>query len=459
MTSVAAADRTSVSVTASGDVSGTDNVFATTRDTRVSDVSFAVRPGILFGYEGPRAIHELALEGEVLEFVRHSEQPSISVRAGARTRIQTTRHTSFSASLDAANGIATALAARNTPDLNGPQIAPLGRVDTQSAGANMALSWENGRGFSISPSVFARASRTDDNIEDDPMSPVAEGATILTSAEAGAALSIERSWRDNALGFEVGASVLRLERDAPMSAMLGPRLDKQLNPRVRGQWRHDINKRWSSTLDGGAVYVHPFGKDPNNPDANYEDAIFPVFGGALAYTEVWGRASFAARREVAPNQLIAQNTINDSVVAALALPLPWLEDTRRREPRLVGLASIGVARTKLIDSETSDTQQRFDAALIDVGVGYSPRPGFTYGLRYQLQYQSGDDAAEMVIPGFYRNTISFTFSIRYPDRAAGEGARRRNRSTRADGQDLVPIGVDPSAATVSADDEGGGGDE
>ena len=60
------ADRTTTSVTATGDVSATDNVFATEREIRESDVSFTFRPGVLFGYDGPRTSHEVFLEGEVL---------------------------------------------------------------------------------------------------------------------------------------------------------------------------------------------------------------------------------------------------------------------------------------------------------------------------------------------------------------------------------------------------------
>ncbi len=94
-----------------------------------------------------------------------------------------------------------------------------------------------------------------------------------------------------------------------------------------------------------------------------------------------------------------------------------------------------------------------------IGLGYSPRPGFTYGVRYELQIQSGNKAAEMNIPGFWRQTLSFTFNIRYPNQANGEAARRTNTGVRADGKDLVPVGVDPTSTDVPSDDApaGGGG--
>src|SRR5262249_16609407 len=111
---------------------------------------------------------------------------------------------------------------------------------------------------------------------------------------------------------------------------------------------------------------------------------------------------------------------------------------------------------------TSDTVNRFYVAAFDVGLGYSPRPGFVYGLRYQFQYQTGQGNAETVVPGFWRNSVSFTFALRYPNEANGQEARRKNKGSRADGRDLVPIGVDPAAGLDGGglgDGGGGGGDE
>jgi hypothetical protein len=453
----AAADRTTTSVTVTGDVSGTDNVFATERDIRESDVSVTVRPGVLVGYDSPRVSHEAALEGEVLEFVRHSDEPSVSIRGGVRTRVQTTRYTSFAAQLEGSNGVLTAISARSSPELTGPQLVPLGRIDTITGNAQAGLSWDTGRNVQISQNAFARYSRADDNGID--MATGLDAPTIITSFEYGGSLGFERSWRDNAISLEAGLSVLRLERDAPITAMFGPRLDRQINPRLRVQWRHDWSRKWSSSIDGGGVYVHPYGVDPNNPDSEQADGLFPVFGAGVAYTEVWGRAQIGARREVAPSLLIAQNTINDQATLTLALPLPWLDDSRKRQPRLVALGSIGAARTQLIDSESGDAVGgAFFNANVDFGLGYTPRPGFTYGLRYSFQYQKGDDTGEMLIPGFFRNTISFTFQVRYPNQVNGEQARKRNRGgVRADGGDLVPIGVDPVSADLPTDDGGGGG--
>src|SRR5439155_15218668 len=138
-------------------------------------------------------------------------------------------------------------------------------------------------------------------------------------------------------GFDVGVTWMHLLFIAPQGAIPGSRLDRQLNPRITAQWVHDYDKRWSSVLNAGLVYVNPYGVDPYDPTAKKLTDIYPIFGGTLAYVEQWGRVTVAARRAVAPNLLIAQNTVDDTVVAQLAMPLPWIdESTHLRSPKLMG---------------------------------------------------------------------------------------------------------------------------
>src|SRR5690606_39214732 len=127
----------------------------------------------------------------------------------------------------------------------------------------------------------------------------------------------------------------------------------QLNPRGVFVWQYDISKHWSSNLDVGLVYVNPieelFGRDlrdPYNPDEPRRAAPFPIFGGVLAYTEVWGRAMVNARRAMTSNLFIAQNTISDSVRLTFAMPLKFLDkDSSRRRPKVVGVGTAGVDRS------------------------------------------------------------------------------------------------------------------
>jgi hypothetical protein len=153
--------------------------------------------------------------------------------------------------------------------------------------------------------------------------------------------------------------------------------------------------------------------------------------------------TLSARRTVSPNLFIAENTVGETALASLAMPLPWLDETpHARNPKLVGLASLGFERTQLIDSEMGDLLGRFYVGHLDAGVGYTPKPGQTYSVRYEFMYQTGDSVGSMIIPSYWRNTIYFTFSLRYPDEMAVT-MPRRTQSLRSDRNDLSPLGSEP----------------
>ncbi|MEJ7598661.1 MAG: hypothetical protein WKG01_12195 [Kofleriaceae bacterium] len=447
----ASADPTSWHGTIAGDVAATDNVFAapSTGDREV-DVFFTVRPGLLFSYAHPRTLHDLTAEVEVIEYVRHSDEPSLSARFGWRGFYLVGPRTQVLTQVNAQNGILAAIASRNNAAETLPELIPVNKVNVYQADASEYLSYVATRELTLSQTLFARASYTDDNL-DDP--------TTVASAEAGFGLGIDRQFRTDSLSLELGGSVVHMERIAPEGALQGSRRDRQLTPRIRAQWRHDFDRRLSASADAGLVYVRPFGTDPYNPDSETRSGTFPIVGANVSYSEVWGRAGLQARRDVTPNLLVAQNTVNDSVTASVVMPLPWLDDSRRRAPKLIGLGSVGIQRTQLIDSETGDLTSNFTSARLDLGVAYTPRAGVVYGARYELTYQTGDAEAVMTIPGYYRNTIYFTYSIQYPDRSGPEAPRRKSgNAVRADRKDLVPLGAEPVVPDIieqgSEDEEG-----
>jgi hypothetical protein len=261
------------------------------------------------------------------------------------------------------------------------------------------------------------------------------------------------------LGISVGASVARLERQAPSGAMFGNRLDRTVSPRASLVYRRDLDRQWSFGADAGVVYVRPFGTDPYNPTEERRSGWFPIVGAQVAINDVWGRGALAVRRDVAPNLEIAQQTVNNSATVSAAFPLPWLDDSRRRAPKLVGLTSLGVVRTQLIDSESGETRSSIDAARVDAAVSYFPRPNITYTLRYEGQFQRGDSLLADSV-GFYRNTVYFTFAIRYPDDVAALVPKRRaNQSTRADRSDQSPIGAEPVVPDLVEEGDEGDGDK
>lgn len=454
----ALADHASFHGTLVGNVATTDNVFAQQRENAQADVYMQVRPGMLFAYDSPRFIQEVTAEAEFLEYVAHSDKPSVTFRAAWQGFITPSPRSQMTLGVNASTGQLNAMATRTSPDQVGINVVPPGRIDTRQGAANEYLSYQIGKDTRLGERVYATWTATQDP---DP------AVMVTTDAyDTGAGLSLDHSFRHDTLAVEAGGQFVYLKRLDPLGVQMGSRLDQQVNPRVVATWRHDFNREWSLNADGGGVYVNPVGTDPYNPTDKRRASPFPIFGGTVAYTEQWGIATFSARRAVTPNLFIAQNTVSDTAIATFAMPLPWLDETPHlRLPKLVGLGTVGVARTQLVDPNMGDLLGKFYVANLDVGVAYTPKPGQTYGLRYQLLYQTGNSTATMIIPSYYANTIFFTFSLRYPDRVAAT-VPRRTQSLRSDRKDLAPTGAEPvvpdpaeSLPDQGGDDESGGGDQ
>jgi hypothetical protein len=429
------ADHATFHGTVVGSVATTDNVFAQPRDSAEADAFMQVRPGMLFSYDAPRFIQVLTGEVEFLEYVLHSDKPSVTFRAGWQGFITPTPRSEMNLGVDVSTGQLNAMATRTSPDQTGINVVPPGRIDTRQGNATEYYSYQAGKDTRVSQSGFGRWTATQD-------ANPAVGVTT-DAYEAGGALAVEHTFNHDTVAVEGGASYIYLKKLDPNGVQMGSRLDRQVNPRAVITWRHDINRVWSFNADAGGVWVNPIGTDPYNPGDKRRSSPFPIFGGTLAYTEAWGHLTISARRSVAPNLFIAENTVNESAIASFAMPLPYLDERpHARNPKLVGLASLGFERTQLIDSEMGDLLGKFYVSHIDAGVGYTPKPGQTYGLRYELMYQTGDSVGAMIIPSFWRNTIYFTFSLRYPDQMAAT-VPRRQQSVRSDRKDLAPLGAEP----------------
>ncbi len=448
----AGADRGSYHATVGGDVAFTDNVFSTQRDRIEGDLFFQVRPGLLFSYGIPRIIQDLSFEAEITQYALHNNEASLAGRGTYRVFFLTGPRSELSLTVNGGTGVLNSLTTRSTSD-QPPMIElqPVGNPQFKSADASEYGSYVASRHYRLSERIFARASETDDNN--------VEFATVITAAEAGASIGIERRFRLSSLSLDVGGSALRLERVAQPGAVIPSRLDQQLNPRIRAGYRRDIDRKLSANLDGGLVYVIPFGKDPYNPDdPPRRRGMFPVVGAQLAYTDVFGVSTLSLRRDVSPNLLIAQNTVSDVAVISAAVPLPWREDNRRRAPKLIALGSIAAMRTQLVDPVTSDLSRSFAVGRVDVGVQYSVRPGFSYTVRYELMIQSSnrDVMAETIVPGFFRNTLYFSFKYRWPEEVAIAVPKRRGQAVRADAGDASPLGAEPVIPDLLEEEEGGG---
>lgn len=427
----ARAQATSAHVTLNADVGATDNALSTNVDPQ-ADVFYQLRPGLLLTYDGPRMMHDLTVDAEVLQYARHSTAPSLTERAAWRGVFLPSPLSEIVMGADISTGQLNALTTNTSADQSVISTVPNGAIDVRNVNGEEYGSRTLREGWRISESLNAHYTGTYDT----------QGTRTHSGAISGTA-GVEHDWLANALTLEGTLEYLSLERYAPQLAPGpdGSRDDKQLNPHAIASWRHDFNRFWSGSVQGGIEFVQPVGKDKYNPGDKQQSGTFPLYGAQLSYTDIWGRLTLAGNRSLAPNLYIAQNTETTSAILQLSLPLPWLDDSRRREPKLIALATVGYMHTRLIETDF-DTgpvdAASFDNAHFDVALGYNYRPGVTFGVRYEFLYQTGSMTNLQLIEPYKRNTVFVTMSIRWPDRVAVTIPKRQ--SVRADHKDLPPIG-------------------
>lgn len=436
----ARADHTSLHATATGEVATTDNLFAAGSDgDRQADLFFTIRPGLLFAWDEPRMIHDFTGEAEVTEYILHSERPSVSGRGGWRGLFLVGPRSELAMSINTGTGVLSSLASRTSSDETTATVTPPGKLAVDQVDAAQSLSWISGKHTRVLQGLVGRYTMTNDG-----------AGRVTESREVGGNLGFERSFEHDTVTLDASVSYVRLQGIALPGDLIGNRFVEQVNPRGLVLLRHDFDREWSANAEGGVVFVNPIGDGPMN--VLRRAGTFGVYGGQLAYTETMGRVWLTARRTVAPNLYMARNTVDDQVNLQVALPLPWFGSSNRR-PELVGLGSAGVGRTQAIDADTSALDGDIRVAHLDATLAWSPKPGVTYGARYELVYQSKGTDGLMTLPAYYRNTLLFTFALRYPDRLAAD-VPRRTKSMRSDRKDVNPVGTEPFSPDVFDQAEG-----
>lgn len=383
------------------------------------DTFLGIRPGVLATYGTPRAIHELTYTLDANLYVRHSELSTLFHRAawrgffllGPRSEVITSVDASFG------NSNLTPTAAASSGLVGAGRS---GDVESLGGAAGEDYSYMIDRDLRLSQALTARYDRTS-----------ASGAGVSRGSEIGARLGLDKSFRFDALSGTIGASYLTLERPT-LGTMIAR--DEMINARGSLMYRKDVSRYWTAIVDAGAVGVIPAG-------GMGKTQVLPVGGASLAYYPAWGTASIGVRRDVAPNLLIAENTLSDSAVANAWLPLSW-GGKDPRDPEWSVQGTLGYARVRLIQTETGTTVQGFDDVLGDVALNWSMRKNAQFTFRYQVIWQSADTAAVMndALPlfGFVRNTVLVQFTGRWPERLAVEVPVRQ--TLRVDRSNITPVG-------------------
>jgi hypothetical protein len=438
----ALADHVSLHALVAGDLALTDNEFAVpSNDDPEPDVYLDIRPGVVLSSEGSRFIEQLIAQAELIEYARHADSPTYNAYGTWKGIVLPGPNTDMAFEVDGSTGEVNSLSARSSPDTTTVQVAPSGATAIRSASAFENLGYQATRETRVTQTAFAQWTATDDNA---PM------PTTTNSFSTGVSVGAQRLFRHDTVGLSVGVTYLRLEEIAPPVTTpnnlgLGSHLQNQVNPQADVTWIHDWSRNWSTSLLLGIVYVNQIGVDPYQPTLPVAGATgYPIASATIAYTDVWGHASLRGGRAVTPDLFIAENTLTDSVTAQAAIPLYWLDPhPSAHDPKLALLGSVGYLRTDLIDSsDSSQTLGSFDVGLVDLGLTWQQSPGHVFGVRYELMIQHADAGGTLAEASFYRDTLYFTFNLRYPDDVEPK-MPRTGQSYRSDRSDVAPAGSEP----------------
>jgi hypothetical protein len=424
-TRAARAEDWSLHLVATADAGWTDNLFSapatppagSDAPAKTSDEFLDLQPGALLTFATPRTIHELSYQLDANLYLHHSEAWGLLQRARWRGFFITSPRGELTTSVSGSVG--------DTSTFSTASAASTGQVTTQRSGALHVEAVDAAEGYTYAISPELRL--TEGTVARFDQSDI-ETLGRTRSTELGETLGLDRSWRTDAIGLDVGASYLLLSRPEGTTQVS----DDQVNLRARLSWRRDLSRHWTSVVDGGGVVVVPTG-------GTGKTAVEPTIGGQLGYFPVWGTATIQVRRDVQPNLFIAQNTVTNSASASCWLPLPWLRENPT-SPRLTVQATVGVAHVDLIDSTGGGTVSAFDDVLGDVAVAYSIRHALGVGLRYQLLYQNADPNLQTPVFDFTRNSVLVTFFGQWPEREAAKVPIRQ--SLRVDRSNLTPVGTE-----------------
>jgi hypothetical protein len=259
-----------------------------------------------------------------------------------------------------------------------------------------------------------------------------------TGLDLGAGLGLDKAFKYTAVGVLAQASFQRLGAGMPIVHQ------DQVDLRGTVRVRRDLSQNWSAAVEAGVVALVPL-------ETGDQPVYQPIGAAELAYFPTWGSAGLAVRHSAAPNLFLAQNEVTDSAVINAALPLPFLRRSRF-EPRMTFLTSTGAAHTRFINLADGSDLATFNVFHADAAVAYAPLENLTMSVRYQLVKQSNAEVSDpaLMMLGYVRHTVMFTFFGRWPARVASEMPVRGGIRVNS----FTPVG-DANTTGVS----GGGGAE
>lgn len=388
-----------------GNAAATDNVFSAPDGgtaSRAADVTYTLTPGLVASYGTPNTTHELTFNVSLNGYVDHTEAWGVQLYGDYRAAIALTPLSDLALSAGLSRGSTNALSTSTAPSDGTAAPAQGGSVDS--------LSFTSSEGLSHSFSPETRGQQS-----------AGASYTIVTDSadnetrtfQAGFGLGVDRSFQFSAAGIDAGLNFLDFDRGTVMSMSAEP--DRRADGRLGLRYRRDLSQLWSVGADGGITAVIPI-------DGDADFIPVPTASLSLNYVPVWGTASLQVGRSVTANPFIAQQTVAESAVLSVNLPLPWLNRDRPSDaPEWTASGALAGARSRVLNMDSGDLTGELVNGLLDLGLSYVPREEMTFSLRYQYTRQKTLEAVAGMdgmtdLPSLSRSTLLFAFTYRYPGR-------------------------------------------
>ncbi len=388
-----------------GNAAATDNVFSAPDDgmaSRDADLIYTLSPGLVASYGTPRTTHELTANVSFNGYLDHSEAWGIQLFSDYRVATALSELTDLQLSAGLSRGTSNALVTSTAPSdstatpQQGGSITSLSFTGSESLAHSFNPETRGQQSFGASYTIVSDAADND-----------------VGTVQLGLGLGADRSFQFSSGGVDAGVSFLAFDRPSTMTVSAEP--DRRADARLGLRYRRDLSQRWSAGADGGVTAVIPL---------DGEADLIPVPTASLSanYVPEWGTASFTVGRSVTANPFLAQQTVGESALLSLNLPLPWLNSDRPSDaPEWTASGAIAGARSRILDTDAGELTGELYNALLDLGVSYVPREEMTFSLRYQYTYQKTTEALPSMdgvelLPTLTRNTLLFAFTYRYPGR-------------------------------------------
>jgi hypothetical protein len=392
-----------------GNAAATDNVFSAPDEgmaSRDADLIYTLTPGLVASYGTPNTTHELTFNVSFNGYVDHSEAWGIQLFGDYRAAIALTPLSDLALSAGVSRGSTNALATTTAPSDGTAAPAQGGSVDS--------LSFTSGEGLSHS---FSPEMRGQQNAGASYTIVTDSADNEVKTLQVGLGLGLDRTFQLSSAGIDAGINFLDFDRGTVMPMPMPAEPDRRADGRLGLRWRRDLSQRWSVGADGGVTAVIPI-------DGDADVIPVPTASVHLSYVPVWGTASLQVGRSVSANPFIAQQTVAESAVLSLNLPLPWLNAGQPSDtPEWTASAAVAGARSRVLNMDSGDLTGELVNGLLDLGLSYVPREEMTFAMRYQYTRQKTLEAVAVDgmdgmtdLPSLSRSTLLFAFTYRYPGR-------------------------------------------